>query len=143
MVRYHNRYMLFEMFWKDGKFDDSISEAVLLGAFRDNIQQCFGDHGLGSALASFQVKFYNPVSNLCIVRCSRDEHREIWAALTLLTEIRHRVVALRMLHLTGALASCREAAATCHAAAVADRRLTNQQAKLAEEAAERLQRLEV
>jgi hypothetical protein len=29
-------------------------EAVLLGAFRDSLQLHFGDHGLGSALASFQ-----------------------------------------------------------------------------------------
>ena len=26
MVRFKNRYMVFELAWKDGKFDDSISE---------------------------------------------------------------------------------------------------------------------
>lgn len=30
------------------------AEAVLLGAFRDSLQQNFGDHGLGCALASLQ-----------------------------------------------------------------------------------------
>ena len=98
MVRFKNRYLLFELAWKDGKFDDSISElprpvaclssvkgptaapstvacmppvptpprppppaaavpadeAVLLAAFRDSLRQNFGDHGLGTALASFQ-----------------------------------------------------------------------------------------
>ena len=29
-------------------------DAVLLAAFRDSLQQNFGDHGLGSALASLQ-----------------------------------------------------------------------------------------
>ena len=68
---------------------------------------------------------------------------QIWAALTLLTEIRHRVVAIRMLNLTGTLAKCQEATATAHAAATQGRRLTPAQAKLADEAAERLARLEV
>ena len=112
MVRFKNRYLLFELVWKDGKLDDSISErggsslalrrsycvlgnlvrkepsllllmsgkvaawscpctacsplppcpcgpvraaeAGLLGAFRDSLQQNFGDHGLGCALASLQ-----------------------------------------------------------------------------------------
>lgn len=85
-MRYKNRYLLFELLWKDGKLDDSISErvrgcrsraaacatvaarhnapsscvfetageGVLLGAFRDSLQQNFGDHGLGTALASLQ-----------------------------------------------------------------------------------------
>ena len=26
MVRFKNRYLLFELVWKDGRFDDSISE---------------------------------------------------------------------------------------------------------------------
>ena len=112
MVRFKNRYLLFELVWKDGKLDDSISEqgkgaarlramayrrcqpagkrgrqqcclpsqmaaghhacagrrptaappgahlcadeAVLLAVFRDSLQQNFGDHGLGCALASLQ-----------------------------------------------------------------------------------------
>lgn len=27
MVRFKNRYMLFEVCWKDGRFDDTISES--------------------------------------------------------------------------------------------------------------------
>jgi RNase P/RNase MRP subunit POP5 len=52
-------------------------EAALLAVFRDSLQQTFGDYGLGSALASFQVKYYNPISNVCMIRCSRDEYRKV------------------------------------------------------------------
>ncbi|PSC69139.1 spindle assembly abnormal 6-like protein [Micractinium conductrix] len=116
-MRFKNRYLLFELQWKDGRLDEGLSEAALLASFRDSLQQNFGDHGLGCALASFQVKYYNPVSCLCAVRCSRDEYRQIWASLCLLTEVKHRVVRLRLLHLTGTVASCQRAARTCHAAA--------------------------
>lgn len=138
MVRFKNRYMLFEVCWKDGRFDDTITEAALLATFRDSLQQNFGDYGLGCALASFQVKYYNPVSNLCIVRCSRDEYRQVWASLCLLTELRHRAVRLRLLRLTGTVASCQAAARVAHAAATAGRRLPVQQARAAEEAEARL-----
>lgn len=79
----------------------------------------------------------------CCPPCGAVPSLQVWAALTLMTEIRHRVVAVRMLHLTGTVTSCQEAAERCHAAEVVDRRLTPQQAKLADEAAERLKRLEV
>jgi hypothetical protein len=58
-------------------FSTFSDEAALLAVFRDSLQQTFGDYGLGSALASFQVKYYNPISNVCMIRCSRDEYRKV------------------------------------------------------------------
>jgi hypothetical protein len=66
----------------------------------------------------------------------------VWCALTLLTEIRHRVVMLRMLHLTGAVASAREVAQRCAAAALAPMQLKRQHAALAEAAADRLAQMD-
>lgn len=84
------------------------------------------------------------------MRCSRPHHifvplaprfltlPQVWASLCLLTELRHRVVLVRLLHLTGTVAACQRAARICHAAATAGRRLPAQQARLAEEAEARL-----
>ena len=47
------------------------------------------------------MKFYSPYSGLWVLRCDRDGHCQVWAAATLLTEIRHRVVAVRLVHLSG------------------------------------------
>ena len=133
------------------------------------------------------VKYYNPASNLCVVRCSRDEYRQVragaaiqaaawceacspcaprartaaagaapclhpasppaalflataqvWGSLCFITEIRHRVVLLRLLHLTGTVAACQQAALACHGAVTAGRRLPPALAKLGEEANARL-----
>lgn len=54
MVRFKNRYILFQLHWKDGKIDDSLDEPALLAVFRESIRQNFGDFGLGGALVSFQ-----------------------------------------------------------------------------------------
>ena len=59
---------------------------------------------------------------------------QVWCSLSFLTEIRHRVLLLRLLHLTGSVPSCQRAISCAHSAATAGRRLTQQQARLAEEA---------
>ena len=75
----------------------------MLNAFRELVAQNFGDFGLGQALASLQgrplmqkqfafassqqvktgfrfaVKYYNPFTGVCIIRCSRDQAREVGA----------------------------------------------------------------
>lgn len=102
MVRFKNRYILFQLHWKDGKIDDSLDEPALLAVFRESIRQNFGDFGLGGALVSFQgtsrafhrpilmisileklfniqiaVKYYNRWTNMCLIRCSRDQYRQV------------------------------------------------------------------
>ena len=52
--------------------------------------------------AATAVKFYSPYTGLFVVRCDAAQHRNVWAAATLLTEIRRRVVAIRLVVLTGA-----------------------------------------
>jgi len=48
------------------------------------------------------VKFYSPYSGLLVVRCDEAQHCNVWAAATLLTEVRRRVVTVRLVVLTGA-----------------------------------------
>ena len=47
------------------------------------------------------MKFYSPYTGLLVVRCDEAQHRNVWAAATLLTEIRRRVVTVRLVVLTG------------------------------------------
>jgi hypothetical protein len=51
---------------------------------------------------------------------------QVWCAATLITDIRHRVVSLRMLDITGTLRCCKKAAASFNAAVLAERHLTPQ-----------------
>mmetsp|Transcript_9888 Transcript_9888/g.32075 ORF Transcript_9888/g.32075 Transcript_9888/m.32075 type:complete len:150 (-) Transcript_9888:68-517(-) len=110
MVRFKNRYLLLELVWKDGKVDDTLGGAQLLKIIRDSVQVNFGDDGMGSVAASMQVKYINPLTGLCVLRCGRESYREVWGAATLVTEVRGRVAALRVLHVGGTLRSCQAAA---------------------------------
>ena len=52
------------------------------------------------------VKFYSPFSGLLVVRCDEAQHRNVWAAATLITEVRRRVVTVRLVVLTGVQPLC-------------------------------------
>ena len=41
------------------------------------------------------VKYYNPVSNLCAIRCSRDEYRQVrvWLRMAVEMQLKARLVA--------------------------------------------------
>lgn len=77
MVRFKNRYVLVELIWKDERLDESLTEGAILAVLRESMATNFGDHGAGIASASLQVKYYNPLTSLCIVRCSRDQLKEV------------------------------------------------------------------
>ena len=77
MVRFKNRYVLVELIWKDGRLDDTFSEAKLMAVLRDSMAVNYGDYGAGINSASLQVKYLNPLTNAAVVRCSRDQLQEV------------------------------------------------------------------
>mmetsp|Transcript_26598 Transcript_26598/g.44536 ORF Transcript_26598/g.44536 Transcript_26598/m.44536 type:complete len:146 (+) Transcript_26598:255-692(+) len=109
MVRFKNRYLVLELVWKESKTNEPLDERALLSVFRESLQLNFGDHGLGQCFGSLQVKYMSPLTNTCVVRCSRDYHQQVWCAITLITEINKRPVLLRLLKLSGTIQECREA----------------------------------
>ena len=49
------------------------------------------------------VKYFNPMTNLFILRVGREETPTVWAAATLMTAIHNRTVMVRILKTSGAL----------------------------------------
>lgn len=96
MVRYKNRYLLCEIAFEHGEIIEGLSPYAILGAVNDELNHVFGD--ASALLGSIQVKYYSCFTNLCIIRASRDFHKHVWAAITLMTSIRNRKCAIRMVH---------------------------------------------
>jgi len=110
MVRFKNRYQLCELVWVDGHVDESLNSSALYTAVREVLIAMFGDWGYASVLTSFQVKYWNYHTNLCIVRSARDHYRMVWTAMTFATRIKGRAVTFRSLHVSGTIRSCQQAA---------------------------------
>ncbi|GFR39911.1 hypothetical protein Agub_g417 [Astrephomene gubernaculifera] len=143
MVRLKNRYLLLEISWKDGKLDESYNDNVLLQALRDSVALNFGDFGLGSNLSSLQVKYYSPYTDVGIVRCATAEHERVVAALALMTDVRQRPAAVRVLRVAGTLATCKEAAVARSAEKLLRTRLGRQHQANAEQLHQQVSALEL
>lgn len=49
------------------------------------------------------VKYVNPITRLCIIRCSRSEYEKIWCAITFITSINNYPLFFNLLDLSGKL----------------------------------------
>lgn len=131
MVRFKNRYLLVELVWGDGMVDSSISAENLKREVKHQIQLNFGDFGVGLVQATLQgtprfpspkgtlcafpssshlliirphlpsVKYWNHLTNLCIIRCARDYYKMVWTAVTMINTLNQRSVLFRLVHLGG------------------------------------------
>ncbi|CAN6883430.1 hypothetical protein Bca4012_069721 [Brassica carinata] len=119
MVGFKNRFMLMEVYLDPDK--DLLGEGTpviltklnLSEAIKDSILVNFGECGLASCLGSFHVAYVNPVTKLCIVRSSRDEHRRVWSAMTLVRSVGNCPVVFNLLDISGCIRACRDAALKC------------------------------
>lgn len=118
MVGFKNRYMVMEVFLdpnKDHAGEDTIiiTQLNLSKAIKDSILLNFGECGLASSLGSFQVKYVNPITKLCIIRASREEYQKVWSAITMVRNIGNCPVLFNLLDLSGNIRACKKAALKC------------------------------
>lgn len=118
MVGFKNRYMVMEVFLdpnKDHAGEDTIiiTQLNLSKAIKDSILLNFGECGLASSLGSFQVKYVNPITKLCIIRASREEYQKVWSAITMVRNIGKCPVLFNLLDLSGNIRACKKAALKC------------------------------
>ncbi|KAK1261639.1 putative ribonuclease P/MRP protein subunit POP5 [Acorus gramineus] len=127
MVAFKNRYMVIEVFLdanKDLGKDDPIiiSQFNLTKAIKDSILVNFGECGLALSLGSFQrmcatascvVKYVNPITKLCVIRASREEHQKVWWAITMVKSIGNCPTLFNLLDLSGSIKACKDAALKC------------------------------
>ncbi|CAG9317609.1 unnamed protein product [Blepharisma stoltei] len=111
MVRFKNRYLLCELKWEDEKYDPNIKNKDVYEAIKDSIGMNFGDFGIGLSVISLSIKYWNPVTNLFILRVSRECYRLVWAGLSLITHIRSRRVRPSVIYCAGTIRTCERKAA--------------------------------
>eukprot|EP00698_Gefionella_okellyi_P007007 TRINITY_DN1703_c0_g2_i2.p1 TRINITY_DN1703_c0_g2~~TRINITY_DN1703_c0_g2_i2.p1 ORF type:complete len:105 (-),score=17.56 TRINITY_DN1703_c0_g2_i2:80-394(-) len=101
MVRFKNRYFLLEFQWEDVARDTSLTSSDVYSTVRECVQTNYGDYGVGLMLTSLNVKYVNPLTNLCIVRVARSVLEIVNAVLPLVTVMKKRRVRFHMLHIGG------------------------------------------
>lgn len=118
MVGFKNRYMVVEVFLdpnRDLVGDDPIivTQFNVAKAIKDSILVNFGECGLAATLGSFQVKYVNPITKLCIIRTAREDYQKVWAAMTMIRSIGNCPVLINLLDLSGSIKACKRTALKC------------------------------
>ncbi|KAM0911788.1 hypothetical protein ACQ4PT_013216 [Festuca glaucescens] len=119
MVHFKNRYMVMEVFIdaSRGEVDPVIlTQFNITKVIRDSIQLNFGECGLAASLGSLQVKYVNPLTKLCVIRVSREDHQKVWAAITMVRSIGKIPVSFNLLDVSGTIRACKKAALECEEA---------------------------
>jgi len=88
----------------------ALTSADIYTALRTVIQEAFGDVGLGAASPLLAVKFYSPVTRLCVVRGATACHTQTHAALALTKAVKKQPAAIQVLQVCGCPRTLREAA---------------------------------
>jgi ribonuclease P/MRP protein subunit POP5 len=105
MVHFKNRYMVMEVFIDTpvkGQPDPLILTQInITKAIKDSIQLNFGECGLAACLGSLQVKYVNPITKLCVIRVSREDHQKVWAAITMVRNIGKIPVSFNLRDMSG------------------------------------------
>ncbi|KIK56141.1 hypothetical protein GYMLUDRAFT_76256 [Collybiopsis luxurians FD-317 M1] len=116
MVRFKNRWLLVE-------FIPTSSDASILSipdpvksspqtnfdgkqiyaALKQSILNHYGDVGWGSVGLSLTVKYYSPVTNICIIRVGRDHHKIARGGVTLLESIEGIKCIPHVIHVSGTI----------------------------------------
>nr|AAV67833.1 unknown protein [Oryza sativa Japonica Group] len=124
-----NRYMVMEAFIDTAGKDQSdpliLTQLNSTKAIRDSIQINFGECGLAACLGSLQgiyelyssiVKYVNPITKLCVIRVSREDHQKVWAAITMVRSIGKIPVSFNLRDVSGSIRACKKAALECEEA---------------------------
>ncbi|KAL2282480.1 hypothetical protein FJTKL_10573 [Diaporthe vaccinii] len=56
-------------------------------AIKAQITDLFGDYGAGAVERSLRVKYLSNATSTCILQCSREHYRLVWAALTMMKHV--------------------------------------------------------
>ncbi|PSS32901.1 Ribonuclease P/MRP protein like [Actinidia chinensis var. chinensis] len=118
MVGFKNRYMVMEVFLDPNRDLLAVDPIIITQfnvskAIKDSLLENFGECGLASSLGSFQVKYVNPITKLCIIRASREEYQKVWSATTMVRSIGNCPVLFNLLDLSGSIKACKNAALKC------------------------------
>ena len=102
MVKFKSRYILIEVLYEDKKiqkFDTSKFAKII----KNEVENNFGEIGLGKINKNLQVKYVNNYTNMLIIRVGKEYIKLMRTALALINSIDFEKVRLRIIGVSGTI----------------------------------------
>jgi RNase P/RNase MRP subunit POP5 len=110
MVRFKCRYLLCETQW-GMRAPPNVTSSELLRSVRQAVTLQLGELGAAHISQSVQIKYWNGVTGVAIVRVARDFAALLRHCVESLSELKHGVPGVvRVLHTAGSMKLCQSAA---------------------------------
>lgn len=115
MVKFKSRYILLEILSNQTTQTTSfpslrLKPETLADRINKEVNSLYGDRGTGLLKSNFQVKYLNEITNLVIIRVSRDFFPKLHLVLTLMKSIENKEVRVKILHVSGTIKKIEEVA---------------------------------
>jgi len=72
------------------------------------IEKFYGDYGMAVMMPSFSVIYFNPNTNIAIMRTARDLKNKFHNLLTFITKLAQFDVTFRVVHISGSIKKCKK-----------------------------------
>jgi len=102
MVKFKSRYILIETLFEDNK-NHLFDSGKIANIIKINVENYFGDIGLGKLHKNLQVKYVNNYTNLIIVRIGKENLKIIWTALSMINNIDGLLMKMHIIGVSGTI----------------------------------------
>ncbi|KAK1118415.1 hypothetical protein K0M31_015114 [Melipona bicolor] len=107
MVRFKNRYILFEInFGDNSKKPVQLKVTALHNAIQQKVQQLYGDFGIAAIKAGFSAKYCNAHTKIAIVKSRHGPHKFLINAIPIIKDIAGRLVSVKILYVGATIKHC-------------------------------------
>jgi RNase P/RNase MRP subunit POP5 len=105
MVKFKSRYLLVETLFNDDSHK-KIDTTKMSQIIKKQVEDLFGEVGLGKINKNLQVKYYNNYTKLMIIRLSKDHVNLAWTALALINNLEGDKCRMHIIGNSGTIKKC-------------------------------------
>lgn len=113
MAAHHrNRFFTLRVEAGNGQPMATSAQAVI-AQIRTSVIDLHGDYGAGCTMPSLSLRFFDPISSICVVRVDREFAEIVRTSIVLVTVLEKREARLRVLHMAGSMRNCKVVVRRC------------------------------
>lgn len=102
-MRLKARHILVRVVYDDGQPDTGLALPQLARAISNQVESNYGDYGGMVMKFAYQIKYFNAITGLAIIRIPRDNHNIVLYAISCLKQMANRQCKVDILHVSGTI----------------------------------------
>ena len=113
-MRFKRRYFCVEILFQDNLNQlnkihwHKLKHTNLAETIHQSIERLYGDLGMAAMMPSFSVIYFNSITNLAIMRTSRELKKKFFNLLTFTNKLAQFNVNFRVVHVSGSIKKCKQ-----------------------------------